>query len=187
MKYFILIVFAFSVISCKTPKFYDEIKSTYDSYDVLVVKYGKESVRRSTYDAHKLVMKKLSPYLQNSDHIIYHFSPASKWKGREFSGAVYDVDNKKYYYVNNHSGSSEIVHVDTVYKYPEENYYKFIIDNYREGKIEYLKELGEKSNHSGIRTWEVIYDVDLRSGVEQKHTFRDFLFIDNKPLQDIEF
>jgi len=31
--------------------------------------------------------------------------------------------------------------MDTIYEYPNDNYYKFIIDNYREGNIEYLKNL----------------------------------------------
>lgn len=103
MKPYILLVFVVSLLaSCGTPKFYDEIKSTYENYDALVAKYGKESVTKNTFDPHKLVMKKLNNHLQKANHIIYHFSPTTrKWKGKEFSGVVFDVENNKYYYVTN--------------------------------------------------------------------------------------
>jgi len=172
---------------CSTPKFYKEIKSTYESYDTLISKYGKEAVSKRSFDPHKLVMKKLSGYLQHSNHIIYHYSRTTrKWKGNEFSGVVFDIENNKYYYVTNSEKQPRKIQVDTAYKYPEDNYYKFIIENYRQGKIEYLKKLGETSNISGYRTNEVIYDIDLKSETIQKHMFRDFLFMEGKPILGIE-
>lgn len=172
---------------CSTPKFYNEIKSTYESYDTLVSIYGKDAVRKSSFDPHKLVMKKLSSYIQNSNHIIYHYSRTTrKWKGNEFSGVVFDVENNKYYYVTNSENRPRKIQMDTVYKYPDDNYYKFNIDNYRQGKIDYLKKLGEISNHSGYRTSEVIYDINLKSDTMQRHTFEDFLFLDGKPVFDAQ-
>ncbi len=185
----ILLLIVLSICyGCSTPKFYNEIKSTYESYDTLVSKYGKEAVSESSFDPHKLVMKKLSSYIQNSNHIIYYYSRSTrKWKGKEFSGVVFDVENNKYYYVtNSEKRRPRKIQIDTVYEYPDANYYKFIIDNYRQGKIEYLKKLGEISGHSGIRSWELIYDIDLNSNTVQKHTFEDILFMDGKPMMDVE-
>src|SRR5690554_1004343 len=87
MKYFVLSIIAILFIGCGTPKFYNVIKSTYESYDSLVSEYGKEAVRKSSFDPHKLVMKKLSNYLQDSNHIIYHYAISTrKWQGNKFSG-----------------------------------------------------------------------------------------------------
>jgi len=76
--------------------------------------------------------------------------------------------------------------MDTIYEYPNDNYYKFIIDNYREGNIEYLKKLGELSNHSGYRTGEVIYEIDLNSGSKKREVFKDILFLNGKPILEVE-
>jgi len=188
MKLTILIILVISIISCGTPKFYNEIKSTYESYDFLVSKYGKEAVNKSSYDPHKLVLNKLSSYLHNSNHIIYHYSrTTTKWKGKEFSGVVYDVDNNKYYYVYNNEITPRKIKVDFVYMNQDDNYYKFIIQNYLKGKIDYLKKLGEFSNHSGYRISEVIYDINLKYDTIQKHVFSDFFFMDGKPTLDIEW
>lgn len=187
MNRYILIFIVIFFTGCSTPKFYSEIKSTYESYQTLVSEYGKEAVSKSSFDPHKLVMKKLSSYLQDSNHIIYHYAISTKkWQGNEFSGVVFDIENNKYYYVTNSEKRPRKIQMDTIYKHPDNNYYKFIIDNYRQGKIEYLKKLGEASRHSGIGTWEVIYDIDLSTNSVQKHTFRDILFLDNKPLIELE-
>jgi hypothetical protein len=92
MKYYILFFISLFFIGCSTPRFYPEIASTYENYDTLVSKHGKEAVSKSSFDSHKLVMRKLSSYLKNSDHIIYHYSRTTrKWRGKEFSGVVFDA------------------------------------------------------------------------------------------------
>lgn len=187
MKYYILLFISLFFIGCSTPRFYPEIASTYENYDTLVSKHGKEAVSKSSFDSHKLVMRKLSSYLKNSDHIIYHYSRTTrKWRGKEFSGVVYDVDNKKYYYFKNSEEHPRKLSVTENYPYPNDNYYKFVIDNFRKGRIDYLKKLGEASNLSGIRTTKVIYDINLRKGTNKRYNFRDFLFMNGKPTRDVE-
>lgn len=165
---------------CSTPKFYNEIISTYPE--------GKQDdyVMKSSIKPHKLVLRKLEKSLKNSNHIIYHYVPEATWYSKEFSGIVFDVENNKYYYFTNSRNRPRKVQVDTVYKYSNDNYYKFIIENYCQGKIDYLKKLGKISNHSGYRTSVVIYDINLKSDTIQRYTFRDFLFLDGKPLIEIE-
>lgn len=187
MKYYILFLISVFFIGCSTPRFYPEIASTYENFDTLVSKHGKEAVSKSSFDPHKLVMRRLSSYLKNSDHIIYHYSRTTrKWRGKEFSGVVFDALNNNYFYVGNSENRPRRIQVDTVYKYPDDNYHKFIIDNYREGKMEYLQKLGEAAGHSGIRSCELIFDINLKTNTIQKHMFRDFLFMEGKPVLDVE-
>ncbi|PVW13108.1 hypothetical protein [Marixanthomonas spongiae] len=130
MKYIALIFYIILFVSCSTSKFYSEVSSLNDSYrNELVEKYGKDAVKRNSFDPHKLVLKTLKERIQNTDHIIYHYSPLPKWKSKEFAGVVYDVDNSKYYYLENSEERPRKIVVDTVYDYPNDNYYKFIIDN----------------------------------------------------------
>src|SRR5690606_9910787 len=95
MKRYILLLFVISLISCGTPKFYNEIISTYPE--------GKQDdyIMKSSIKPHKLVLRKLEKSLKNSNHIIYHYAPDATWYSKEFSGVVFDVENNKYYYVTN--------------------------------------------------------------------------------------
>ncbi|WP_133240861.1 hypothetical protein [Marixanthomonas spongiae] len=72
------------------------------------------------------------------------------------------------------------------YPYPNDNYYKFVIDNFRNRKIDYLKKLGEISNLSGYTANESIYGINLKSGAKKRYTFRGFLFMNGKPTRDIK-
>lgn len=164
---------------CKAPKFYTELVSTYPS--------GKQDdyIMNSSISPHKLVLNALKEELQNTKHIIYHYAPDSEWNSEKFSGVVYDVENDKYYYFENSKEHPRKLSVSEKYQYPDDNYYKFIIDNFRDGKIDYLKKLGETSNLSGYTAHEAIYDIDLKNGTNKRYTFGDFLFMNGKPTKDI--
>ncbi|MCF6167976.1 hypothetical protein [Lutibacter sp.] len=175
----ISLLFILLCLGCATPKFYQEILSTYPK--------GKKDdfILKSSISPHKIVFKSLKDELKNSSHIIYHFSPNAEWYSKEFSGVIYDVDNNRYYYFENSNKHPRKITVSEEYPYPEDNYYKFVIDNFRNGKIDYLKKLGEISGHSGYRTNEVIYDINLKKNSYNRYTFEDFLFMNGKPTKDI--
>lgn len=164
---------------CTAPKFYTELISTYPS--------GKKDdyVMNSSISPHKLVLNALKDKLQNTAHIIYHYAPNPEWDSKEFSGVVYDVENDKYYYFENSKEHPRKLSVSENYQHPDDNYYKFVIDNFRKGKIDYLKKLGEISNLSGYTAHEAIYDIDLKNGTNKRYTFGDFLFMNGKPTKDV--
>jgi len=165
---------------CTTPKFYAELTSTYPK--------GKQDddVMNAPISPHKLVLNALRDELQNTEHIIYHYSPYPEWDSKEFSGAVYDVEKDKYYYFENSKEHPKKLSVSENYQYPNDNYYKFVIDNFRKGRIDYLKKLGETSNLSGYTAHDAIYDIDLKNGTSKRYTFGDFLFMNGKPTKDVE-
>jgi len=167
-------------LGCTTPKFYTEITSTYPK------EKKDDYLLKSSIKPHKIVFRTLEDKLKNSKHIIYHYAPNAEWDSKEFSGVVYDVDNNKYYYFENSKKHPSKLIVSDVYQYPNDNYYKFVIDNFRNGKIEYLKKLGEISGHSGVRTEEVIYDINLNEKKSNRYVFQDFLFMNGKPTKDID-
>ena len=176
MKKRILIssILLLAFVSCSSPKFFKEINSTYNT---------EEGSKRSSFDPHKLVLNKLEKELKNTDHIIYYFSPSNDWNSNVFSGALFDMDSKLYFYFENTKNNPRKVKISRVFGFPNDNYYKFVIDKYMEGEIEYLKKLG-KSNISGVRTTQTIYDIDLIGSKVKKETFKNFLFLNGKPIND---
>src|SRR5690606_24560174 len=102
-----------------------------------------------------------------------------------FRGFIYDVDNNLYYFVSNSDSLPKNIEVEDVKYFEEYDYYMFVINNYRNGKIEYLQELGKLSNDSGYRTKEVIYDIDLMNKKYKRYVFDDFLFMNGKPNIDV--
>lgn len=167
-------------LGCVIPKFHPEIVSTYPE--------GKKDdyIMKSSISPHKIVFRTLKSRLKNSEHIIYYYSPDAEWYSKEFSGVVYDVNNYKYYYFENSEKQPRKLIVSESFPYPDDNYYKFVIDNYRNGKIDYLKKLGEASNHSGYRTSEVLYDINLNTGKSNRYVFKDFLFMNGKPTKNVD-
>lgn len=165
---------------CATSKFYPEVISAYS------LARQVDSVPKLTLTTHKIILRKLKEELKNVDHIIYLYSPYPEWNSKKFSGVVYDVDNKRYYYFKNSKEHPRKLSVTENYPYPNDNYYKFAIDNFRKGRIDYLKKLGKASNLSGIRTTTVIYDINLKKGTNKRYTFQDFLFMNGKPTTDVE-
>lgn len=165
---------------CTTSKFYAELISTYPT--------GKQDdyLMNSSISPHKLVLNKLKDELRNTQHIIYHYSPYPEWNSKKFSGVIYDVEMDKYYYFENSEEHPKKLSVSEKYQYPDDNYYKFVIDNFRKGKIDYLKKLGETSNLSGYTAHDAIYDIDLKKGISNRYTFGDFLFMNGKPTNDIK-
>lgn len=176
-------VICFILSSCSSPKFFTEIKSTYKSKEDLVKEYGVESVSKSKFDPHKLILSKLSEKLKKTNHIIYYYSPENTWNSDKFYGAIFDVQNNKYIYFENKENRPRKLIITDTFEYPDDNYYKFVIEKFREGKIEYLKKLGN-NNISGVRTIEIIYDINLTSEKTKKITFQNFLFMNGKPTSD---
>ena len=165
--------------SCSPPKFYNEIESTYEK------EINRNLFMNSAINPHKIIFKTLKKELKDSKHIIYLYSPSSNWDSKVFSGAVYDIDNNMYYYFNNSESRPLKLTVSQTHSYSDDNYCRFVIDNFINGNIGYLKKLGQISNHSGIRTEQVIFDVNLSEGKSSKYTFSDFLFMNGKPTKDV--
>lgn len=176
---FLILTTALICCSCAPPKFYNEIESTYQK------EVNRSFLLNSSMKPHKIIFKTLKKELIDSNHIIYFYSPDSNWDSKVFSGAVYDVDNNMYYYFNNSESRPLELTISHTHSYSGDNYYNFVIDNFRNGKIGYLKKLGQISNHSGIRTEQAIFDVNLREGKSSNYTFRDFLFMNGKPTNDV--
>ena len=164
---------------CAPPKFYNEIESSYQK------EVNRSFLGNSPIKPHKIIFKTLKKELINTKHIIYCYSPDPSWDSKVFSGAVYDVDNKTYYYFKNSESRPLELTVSQTHYYSDDNYYSFVIDNFINGKIGYLKNLGQISNHSGIRTEQAIFEVNLREGKSSKDTFSDFLFMNGKPTKDV--
>lgn len=176
MKYFKFLFLLFSLVGCSTPKFYNEIVSTYPP--------GKQDdyVMGSSIQPYKIILRKLINDLKDSHHIIFHYTIDPEWYSKGFAGAVYDVDQKKYFYFSNSDRHPRKVEVDTVYKFPDDNYYKFVIDKYRTGEIGYLKELTKGTLISGFWADDVIYEIDLKSNLKRREVFEHILFMDGKPF-----
>ena len=174
MKFNILISFVVMLTfsNCKAPKFYEEIS-----------KFEQEA--GLNFNPYQLVLKEINKKHETSNHIIFQYSPKPEWNSKEFSGVIYDVDQNNYYYFKNTEKKPKKIIVKESYPFPEDNYYKFVIDNYLNGKIEYLQKLGEASQLSGITTTNVIYDIDLSLEKVKRFTYKDFLFMDGKPTKEL--
>ena len=176
----VIVVIAIVFTSCSTPKFYKEIQSTYPQEE-------RDDIKLNiSFKPHKLILKELQQKFDNTNHIIFHYSPSSDWTSVVFSGFIYDVDNNLYYFVSNNDTLPKNIEVENVKYFEEFDYYMFVINNYRNGKIGYLQELGKLSNHSGYRTKEVIYDIDLTKKKYKRYVFDDFLFMNGKPNIDVQ-
>ena len=169
-----MIVTTFFLFGCSTPKFYSEIASTYPG-----------GLKKSKFGPERMILNHLQSELLLTERIIMHYSPFPEWDSSLFSGVVYIPEIQKYYYYRNSEENPRDLIVTTFYSSPKDNYYKFIVENYLEGRTEYLQKLGEISNHSGIRTSEVIYDIDLTTGKYLRYVFRDFLFMNGSPTKDV--
>lgn len=178
-KFIILCLLLFIIcFGCTNPRFYSEVLTAYNK--------EVNGAAILSNDQHKLVFKSLDDELKNVEHIIYHYSPYPEWNSKQFSGAIYDLSNDKYYYFENSKKHPRKLAISEKYPYPKDNYHKFIIDNFRNGKIDFLKKLGEISGHSGIRTREVIYDINLKEKSHDRYTFEDFLFMNGKPTKNVD-
>ena len=180
-KYLLFIILIILICwSCATPKFSDAIKSTY------LNEINPVFPLKSQGNPHSKVFKTFRNELKNSKHIVYLYAPNNDWNNKDFSGAIYDVENSKYYYFQSNLSNSLKMTVIQNYSFPDDNYYRFVIDNFINGKKSYLEELGQISNHSGVRTKQIIFDLNLRTGKSVKFIFKDFLFMNGKPTKDID-
>src|SRR5690606_42071780 len=103
-------------LGCTTPKFYTEIESTYSK------EKKDDYVSKSSIKHHKIVFGALKDKLKNSEHIIYHYAPNAEWNRIESSGVVYDVDNSKYYYLENSIEHPHNLIISDVIKYQNDEY-----------------------------------------------------------------
>jgi len=172
----ILYILALSIFfGCSTPKFYNEVKSTF-------VKPNNDIIKLQGTPNEKLVLKRLEQELKTTEHIILVYVPSTSFSNDSFISLVYDFDNRRYYYVDAENGKLLVKpeHIN-----PKDDYRKFVLQKYLGGKSDYLKELGEVSNHSGVQTTEAIYDIDLKNNNVKKVTYKSFLFMNGKPTKDV--
>ena len=166
------LILTLTLSSCKAPKFYEQVSKFENEAGV-------------NFNPYKLVLNEFEKMHGTSDHIIFQYSPKPDWNSKEFSGVIYDVDQDEYYYFENTEKNPRMIILKSEYPFPQDNYYKFVIDNYMKGKIDYLQRLGETAQLSGITTTNVIYDIDLNSDKVERFTFKDFLFMNGKPTTEL--
>ena len=184
MKTKILIPYLFVLFifyGCSTPKFYNELHSAFLKDTPPSGNY-KISEKRMT----RRVLRKNCRHLKNSNHIILLVALYSEWNTKKFMGAVYDVTNEKYYSFDNGKNPLKRLIITEEDFHTIDDSFKFVIKNYIEGKVEYIKKLGELGVTSGINTTETIYEINLKEEKNEIHSIKSILFMDGKPTIDIE-
>ena len=167
---YILISICLLFLGCTTPKFYSELKSTYN---------GKKTDTRED----KEVLKKLKTELNNSSHIIYVYMPDYTAASDMNRGFIYDVDNAQYYNIIFNEGKNIDI---SKTEYPKGTYEIFIIEKYLIGEYDYLKKLNEKYFTSKGKTTNTIYDINLKTNEYKRFVFYNFPFEDGKPSDGMQ-
>lgn len=165
--------------SCGSPKFYNEIKSLYkeennderDNIDsnTLFIYNTKDT------NIDKLFLKSVEDDIKHTNHIIYFYVPDNSIPIQKYYGVIYDVDHTLYYILAYEKSNKNVV-LKTISDSLNDEYYKFVFENYLNNNCHYLKELGELSDHSGVRTYQAIYEVNKKDNKINKCVFRDIFF-----------
>lgn len=168
-KFVLILLLSFLMTKCASPKFYNEIKSTYPAY--------KEGKRHFKNDVNKIVLKYASKYLEYSQHIIYFEAEVASINldDKNYKIVIWDVKKNKYYYLSYYEGK---IFED---KHPKLEYFNFVYKYFEKDNCAQLIEYGEKSGQSGIRVPHSIYEVDLVNKAVRECTFLDIILINGLP------
>jgi hypothetical protein len=168
----LMILFLYLLIgcSCSTPKFYKEIKSTYNTT------VNKEKVIYSK-DIHRDVLKLLTKALENTNHIIYFQEgiPTDNIKKPDYNIMIWDLDHQKYYTVVYRESGKQIL-FNEVPNTSQNQYFEFVRDYFLNNECDSLKNMGLESNHSGIRISHTIYEINLKENNINECSFWDIHF-----------
>jgi hypothetical protein len=154
--------------SCSAPKFYKETARLLpEDDDTAIYTQGRD------YSA--LVLKQLKAKLKDSRHIVYHYiSPEAVTPAHPYHAVVYDMDNKKQYYIL----ETNTGFITDGLPYTGAGYYKFVFDNYNDRNLAVLDQLGIMED---LKAYEAIFDINLSSKEEYLFTFKTFIPEDNQP------
>jgi hypothetical protein len=181
MRNTLIIIFYIFLSSCSTPKFYKEINALQNEIkkEIELKNNHTKSIKARGDDYNKLVLRKLRKELKNTNHIVYYsysdsdsfsFTIKKKWF------IIYDFDNDIYYSLENLEGKLKKIEVIDVSNVLKDDFDQFIFDNYLKGNCDLLIEKGNVSM-SGVRSYEAVYDIDLKNGLFKKCYFRNFMLI----------
>ncbi len=178
MKIFIYTILLIVFTGCGTPKFYKEIDVMQKQVqkELKSKKYGSQ-IKIKSYNMNKLVLEELKFKLKETNHIIYYSVPDNSLFSKKYWFVVYDVENKKYYYLQNSSHEPKKINIIEDVDMQKDQNVSFVFDNYLNNRCDVLKNKGNKSL-SGIRSYEVIYEVDLKSNESKKCYFKNFIIFD---------
>jgi len=155
--------------SCSTPKFYNEVKRIH-------IDYGEKS-----YDKHnKLILQEFTKLPINTNHIIYHYVHWGLYEPILFGALIYDVDNNKYYTVQNSEEHPDIMNISNI-EVQKNDYQSFVLSKYLNGEIDYLIWLGNNHMKSGPIPIEAIYDIDLKNKVYKRFLYQNIDFLYGMP------
>lgn len=174
------IIWLVFIFSCTTPKFYKEvdIMQSQIQNDINKNNSSIQTIEVKSYDMNKLVFDKLKVKLKETNHIIYYSSPDNSLSSKKFWFVVYDIDNGIYYNMENNSANSKVIDIIEETTSLQDRYTSFIFDNYLKNRCDTLKAKGDV-NLSGMRTYEVIYEVDLKKAESKNCYFKNFVIMDN--------
>jgi hypothetical protein len=166
------------IFSCSTPKFYKEvdIMQSLIQNDINKSNTSIQTIEVKSDDMNKLVFEELKVKLKETNHILYYSSPDNSLSSKKFWFVVYDIDNGIYYNLENNNTNSKKIHIIEETTFLQDKYTSFIFDNYLKNRCDTLKAKGDVSL-SGIRTYEVIYEVDLKKAESKNCYFKNFVIM----------
>lgn len=172
MRTVLVILSLVLLTSCSGSKFYNKISSKEYYYSRLLDK------------RHEVILKKYEGIAVDTKHIIYFHIPVGDIGSPRFSGLIFDVDNNKYYSIENITGKPQDSTVEEVI-FKGFDYRYYIISKYLEGKIGYLTWLGATLPPSeGVAVY-TLYDINLEKKA-LKYEFYEIAFEGEIPYFETE-
>jgi len=155
---FICILIIFN--SCTNPKFFNEFNEINNALHLR----KKE---------HKLVFKKLENQLLDTKKIVYYFQPSFNINDDDFTGVVYDIDKKVYYYINY---KNKNINVDFSFKNSFSNYQIYNIDLFVNANLDKIKYQSDKCSYSGPKSFDYLFFIDLEKNQNRKLVFKNYFY-----------
>lgn len=123
----------------------------------------------------KILFKTIKDSLPKSEHVIYILSPRDLGSQTTlaFHALVYDVGTKKTLFIEN--DSARTYHIRITSKSHHFTTMTFVLNNYINGKIEYLKTLQHTGFSEGGVNLFWIFDIDLTTKKTQKFYIESIL------------
>lgn len=162
---------------CSSSLFYEKIKemdkiNEASSKEEIAIHY----IKNKKIDIDKYVFSFLKKELKNTSHIYYFIQPT--YIHNDFNRIniiVFDVDHKKYYYLQNKSFfSKKIISINELNVFDEE-YYKYIYELFNNESCDELVRIGTENNESGGN--EVIYEINFKKNVIRKCNYPSVFII----------
>lgn len=171
--YLILLIF---FCNCSTPKFYDELNLMQREVqkDINGTTNRVNAITINGIDFNKLILIKLTDKLKSTNHIIYYYCSDTSLSSGKIWVTIYDVDKKKYYSLENQdSNKREIVLTALEERLLDKNT-SFIFDTFISNDCKLLK-ANEEVKISGVRSYEAIYEINLKNMEFRSCYFKNFI------------